>query len=204
MKPLIKAGVWIAAFVTLVGLYFASNIYGYYRFKSICAKEGGLKVYQPLQKSVGWLIEKNSGGGDPLSMYSASYTRFKKDDGSFYDMTMKMPIKEPYFEKDFDKYFEVNVSDISKQPAYELRQIYGAVPDGIRLSRHTIEVIEIATGKTLVAYQQFGYESFERKNTLLDAPSSSTCPKYANFGPNDSNQQTTPGELYLGIQSAVK
>ena len=71
MNSLIKFTIWVTAFVVLVGLYFASNIYGYYRFKSICAKEGGLKVYQPLQKGVGWL--QGGGGGGAALTGSATF-----------------------------------------------------------------------------------------------------------------------------------
>jgi hypothetical protein len=198
MKPLTKAAVWIAAIAALLGLYFASNIYGYYRFKSICAKEAGLKVYQPLERGVGWL-QVGGGGGAALTMYGASFTRFKKNE-KFYDTVLNTPLKQVYFEKDFQS----TPADMSKDVTYELRNTSSSVPDEVRLTKFSTQVIDIKTDKVLVAYSYFQYETFVRANTLLDAPSASSCPEYAIFGPNDSNQQTTPGELYLGIQSAVK
>lgn len=197
MNSLIKFTIWVTAFVVLIGLYFASNIYGYYRFKSICAKEGGLKVYQPLQKGVGWL--QGGGGGAALTMYGASFTRFKKN-SEFHDTILKTPLKKVYFEMDFHS----TPADLSNEITYELRNINSAVSDEVRLTKFSTQVVDIKTHKVLVAYNYFQYETFVRANTLLDAPSASSCPEYAIFGPNDSNQQTTPGELYLGIQSAVK
>jgi hypothetical protein len=199
MNLFTKSVLGISLVGALIGGYFASNIKGYYRFKEICQKEGGLRVYQPLEKGVGWMVDGSIGG--TLTFFGASYSRTRKDDGNYYDTVLKTPFKQKYFEKDF----ETTLADLSKQPIYKLKSAYNEIPNELRLSSHTTEVIEIATGKTLVAYRQFGYESFERKNTLLDAPSGNTCPEYANFGRQDSQTRlNAPGDLYLGIQSAVK
>ena len=53
------------AFVLFIGLYFFDNIKGYYHFTQYCKNEGGLKIYEKLEKGLGMMDDDNS---NPLSL----------------------------------------------------------------------------------------------------------------------------------------
>ena len=54
MNKAIRGGVIAVGIVVAIAAYFGDNIRGYYRFKELCETEGGLKVFRPLLKNVGW------------------------------------------------------------------------------------------------------------------------------------------------------
>jgi hypothetical protein len=120
---------WPLGIALVIGLYFSENIWGHYRFKVMCAKEGGLKVYQPLVKGAGWKTEKGSRNW-PLSYFFAGFTRYSNEDGQLMDVRLVSGQKTNYFAKDFSE----SSADFSKQPIYEFRESYEKLANETRLS----------------------------------------------------------------------
>lgn len=199
MNSLIKLVIWMTAILALPTLYFAPNIYGYYRFKSICEKEGGLKVFQLLQRGVGWRTTVGL-SQNPVAYFSAEYSRYQNKEGVLSDIRLISEKKSQYFDRDF----KISVAESSKSPVYEYRESYEKVSNETRLLVTKTEVLDVATRSTLVIYKTFSYETFEQDRTLLGAASASSCPQHANFGPQDSQSRTTLGEKILAIASSVK
>ena len=194
----LKLAIWPLAAALVIGLYFAGNIKGYYRFKKICGEQAGLKIYQPLKKNVGWITSEGHYSG-PITLYYGAYSRFQKEkDGLLYDATLA-PKKKI---SDLGVTFLIANTEIN--PKYELRVTRDVLPEELRLAKNTTQVIDLENGKIALTYIHFDFSTFEQAKTILAASSGETCPEYANFGPQDSNARTTLGERDLGIQSAFK
>lgn len=39
---------WLAFFAGITLIFFSENIWGYFRFRQICAEQAGIRVYEPV------------------------------------------------------------------------------------------------------------------------------------------------------------
>lgn len=77
--------------VSLISLaifaFFFSNLKGYYRFKQYCEAEGGLRVYEPLERNVGWVAEDKGLAMNAAMLSDVKYSRYKDTKNStMYDV----------------------------------------------------------------------------------------------------------------------
>lgn len=169
MKPFFKFIVIVSIIPLLIGLYFFDNIKGYYRFKQYCAKEGGLRVYQPLEKSVGWWADDYDSAHMAAQLKYVAFVRYRdKKDGKEYDLTYMGG--DPQRDSSFNK----NSADQSKEIVYFWKNINKKISGESRLMRYGEEILN-TNNKILVSYYMLGYEKFNRSHTLLDAPSEVYC-----------------------------
>ena len=165
---------WPAGIVLAIALYFSSNIQGYYRFKEICARDGGVRVYQPLERNVGWTV----GGGRMLDtgyvvhFSEVAFVRYRNEkDGQWYDVYRVPKLKVG------DGGFAQQPADWNKPVIYEYRSWQRDLQDELRMSTVVVEAIDLRTSKANASYTTFGYSKFEPSNTLLAAPSGEACPE---------------------------
>jgi hypothetical protein len=174
MRRLTKVALVALAMSIAVLAWFAPNIYGNYRFKAICEKEGGLRVFHQLRRGVPW--QSNSFGSYGVAGRGAvSFVRLPHPARGLLDYRYRSgPV-------DDDRSYEVTPADPSTQPVYEIRSIQEPLADELRLARSGYEVREIATDRLMLRWYQFRYELFDQDKTLLAAPSGVFCHKSGDF-----------------------
>lgn len=149
--------------------FFFSNIKGYYRFKQYCEAEGGLRVYEPLERNVGWSAADYNDAHVAAQFNHTAFVRYE-DKGVVYDL--RYLGGDPQFENSFER---KNFNE-TNSVLYEIRSInYEGVEDVPRLYRFGYEVLDVKTKKILGAYYMFSYSIFDREKTILAGPSGIDC-----------------------------
>ena len=198
VKSLLKFLAWPVGIALLLTLYFADNIKGYYRFKELCVAQAGLKVYQPLERNVGWLVD---GGRLYDTQYidsfeAVAFVRYRNaEDGKWYDV-----YRAPKINDGRDGYAQ-QPADLSKPVVYKSRviNIYD-LPNEVRMGSQIMEFIDLRTNKLAASYTELGYSKFNREKTLLAAPSGEVCPdQFWMIDPKTGKQ--TPSHQELAISS---
>lgn len=185
IKRIIKILVWPVGIALVIGVYFSDNIRGYYRFKEICAKDAGLRVYEPLQKGEGWLASGEIDAGYLLHYYDEiSFVRHLDDKKSLQDL-VRTTVK-----KDFsDDGFLSQPVDSSRQPRYVYYEEFNKLDDEVRMNSRISRVTNIQSGKPAVTYQDFTYRLF---NPDWGSSGGSACSSFnrdaSDKGPNDSRE----------------
>jgi len=167
MRKGVQAIIWVGVAVGVIGLYFSSNVRGYYRFKEICEKEGGLRVFHPLKKGAGWKAKKHWGHLMAAHLEHVAFVRYV--DGAEYDIRYRGGLVG------LDESYDISLADEKKPVVYELVAINQSLAGETRTSRSGYEVREIATGRLMVRWYQIGYSTFDQDHTLLAAPSGQAC-----------------------------
>jgi hypothetical protein len=176
IKFVTKVVAGVALAIGLVGLYFADNIRGYYRFKELCETDGGLMVLHPMKKHVGWRGRK--GDYSFASFKDVAFVRYV--DGAEYDVRYRSGLISN------DLSYDVSPASEAEPVLYEIRWISERLPNEIRTSRSGFEIREIATGRLMVRWYQIGYSTFNQDRTLLAAPSGQTCKDWRSFFAQES------------------
>ncbi|QEY15517.1 hypothetical protein D0C16_05740 [Cellvibrio sp. KY-GH-1] len=192
MNPFLKFIAIISIIPLLIGLYFFDNIKGYYRFKLYCEKEGGLKVFDPIKKGVGLLAKNKEEAHSAALLENIGFVRYKDEDGNFYDIK--------YLGGNFqvDVSFDKKPADLSVEPNYQWKNINSNVFGELRLSKTGYEIFNFSKNSVSVRYSIFYYSRFDRRKTLLDAPSHIGC--FNNF----SKDYRYKDPLFKEIDSAFQ
>lgn len=197
-KVFIKTMIWPIGFLLLLSLYFADNIKGYYRFKELCAKEAGLKVYQPLERDVGWFeASGNLGSVVYMTAYPAvAFVRYQNaKDGQWYDIYRAKRLKVG------DPGYTQQPADLSKPVVYQSRVInIHDLPNEVRIGSQIMEFIDLRTNQRVASYTILGYSKFNPENTLLAAPSGEGCPDQA-WATDPKTGKKTPSHREIAISS---
>lgn len=174
LKKLLTILIWPIGLVLVITLFFASNIRGYYRFKEICARDSGVRVYQPLERNVGWTVGRGrmQDTGMPAIYPEVAFVRYRNEkDGQWYDVYRVPKLKVG------DDGLAQQPADMSKPVIYEYRWHHEVLKDELRMSATLNEVIDLRNSKIAATYTTFGYSKFDRDKTLLAAPSGMRCPE---------------------------
>jgi hypothetical protein len=173
MKNTFKLLAWLIGISLAAGLFFADNIRGYYRFKEICARDAGLRVYQPLERNVGWTV---SGGriedtSMPIYMNEVAFVRYRNEtDDMLYDVYRVQKLKVG------DSGYAQQAADLNKPVVYEYRSSHRDLKDEVRLGAWITEFIDLRTSKIAATYSEISYGKFNTENSILAAPSGEACP----------------------------
>lgn len=154
-KSILKILLWPMGVALVLGLYFADNIRGYYRFKELCANEAGLKVYQPLERNVGWLADKNEAGYLLYFYSSILFVRYANGEQSLQDL-----IRTTEKRDSSDDGFRSQPVDTIKQPLYGFQKRIEVVTNESRITRYKTTVTNLQSGQPAVVYQDFVYRIF--------------------------------------------
>jgi hypothetical protein len=172
------AGIAFAA--VFVGWYFSDNIRGYYRFKELCETDGGLKVFHPLQKLVGWRARK--GDFSIAAVKNVAFVRYV-DRGLEFDARYRSGLVSS------ERSYDISPAHEGEPILYELRWINERLPDETRMGRSGYEVREIATERLMIRWYQIGYSTFDQDRTLLAAPSGQACYSLGEFFSPDNQSK---------------
>lgn len=170
MKPFFKFIVIVSIIPLLIALCFFDNVKGYYRFKQYCAKEGGLRVYKPIEENVGWLAKNRNEARTAALLEKMNFVRYvSQENGVVYDL---------YYvggnPGDGRSYAEGKASD-EKPSIYEWSYINEKNIGGMRIGKYGYEIINIKDTSLVARYYMFEYSWFDRSKTLLDSQSFSDC-----------------------------
>lgn len=198
MNRFLKFAIWSLGVVFLLGLYFFDNIRGYFRFKEICANDAGLRVYQPLERNVGWTI--GAGGiantAFIVQFVDVAFVRYKNEgDGNLYDVYKKARLKTD------DLGYAQQASDASKSAIYQYSVETIDLPNETRTGAQHFYVVDLRTKKQAIRYSRFSYSKFNPGNTILGAGSGEFCPE--DFARTDlKTGKSIPSKMFEAFASS--
>jgi hypothetical protein len=185
--------------LTLIGiplvilLYFSTNIYGYFRFQHYCSSEGGLRVFEPLEKNVGWWAKDKYEAQVAALLSGVGFVRYTdQKDGNTYDLRYLggNPTRDGSFER--------LPADESKTLFYKWESINEKIPNERYLMRYGAQILNIESNKILVYYYKFGYETLDPRHAFLSMPSEEYC-----FNEPSSREGKTDGFI-VALNTAFK
>lgn len=185
LKVFAKIVAGLAIAVCLIGIYFSNNIRGYYRFKDVCEREAGLRVFSKLKSDVGWWTDEDSISGAISAAVSSriDFVRYKDSgDGVTYDVRYRGGNREDR------KSYERTPADMSKDVRYRWKFVNESVPGELRLGRSGYEIFDLHTGQLAARFYFFGYSKFDQDHTLLSAPSGESCGARILWTPQNESQ----------------
>jgi hypothetical protein len=170
MKALgIFFGILLAIVLTILW-YFSDNIKGYYTFKEYCERGGGLTVYEPLEKNVGWSAGNKKDAMGAAQLENVLFARYLDvNTEKKYDVRYKGGISLN------ESSYEISPANDSTGTVYFYKSINYSIKNELRLQLYGSEVLNSNSGKLLAKYYVYGYEIFDRENTLLDISSEKKC-----------------------------
>lgn len=185
MKTTFKSIIYISIIPLLIGLYFFDNIRGYYRFKALCGQEKRLVVTTKLERDVGWQVDlqKPTSHDDVLfkaGMPHIKFVRFqdsedhKLHDAYYVGKAQRTP-GDKAWRADWRDDYEILPADLENKTVYQLESFEEGLPTESRTNRYGYRVIDLRINQEIVTLSEFGYSTFERSRTLLDAPSGNVC-----------------------------
>jgi len=172
-KKLVGSVVFVLAFLAIpasVFWYYSDNIAGYYRFKSYCAKESGLRVYHEIKKNEIWMAEDISSARAAATLRGVRFSRYiDKSTGKLYDVSYSGG------DARYRESFNVSLASPDAIAKYKLRFLNERLPGEVRMGRSGYEVLDIESEETEVRFYNFGYSVFDVNRTLLSSPSNVAC-----------------------------
>ncbi len=139
----------IGLFFLSVLTYFFSNVKEYYKFKHYCETEGGLKVYEPLERNVGWLVDDDYDARFLAKLDGVGFVRYKDSQGSDQDVRYIQRGRK-------DNAYILNASDSSYPINYIWRRKWEFVDESKKLKKSWYEVSS-DKNKVLVEFYSFFY-----------------------------------------------
>ena len=170
----------------LIAVFFFDNIRGYYRFKELCGQEKRLVVTAKLERDVGWQMDLNKPASsgeafDIAGLPNVKFVRFQDwEDRKFHDAyyvgkTLRVADGGVSRRDNWKEDYEILPADLENKTVYQLESFEEVLPTETRTNRYGYRIIDLRTNQGVVTLSEFGYGTFERSRTLLDAPSGNVC-----------------------------
>ena len=185
MHKNIKTTLMILIVPALIAVFFFDNIRGYYRFKELCGQEKRLVVATKLEKDVGWQVDlqKPTSRDDVLFKAGMPYIKFvrfqdsedRKLHDAYYVGNVQRTSGDKAWRSDWRDDYDVLPANLENKTVYQLESFEETLPTETRTNRYGYRVIDLQTNQVVVTLSEFGYSTFERSRTLLDAPSGNVC-----------------------------
>ena len=154
----------------LFGWWIADIPIGYYQFKQMCEKEGGLRVLEPLEKDVGWEVKYESDAELPAQFDHVAFVRAAE-----YETGKLVDIKYLGGQQSFAKY-DKKPADLTKIVRYSVRDEVYKVYGAIRLYRQDKTIFDLRANRKVARYSQFAFQWTNPERTLLGRSDSAVCP----------------------------
>jgi hypothetical protein len=177
MNSRLKMLAWPLGLILVIGLYFSENIKGHYRFKQMCAKDGGLTVHKPLERDQVHVGDETTGGQYLASFRGVKVGRAKDPvSGQWFDYKLTTGHPTGGLSK-----YEKTPADLTQVARYKWVRNSITFKDEIRLARHGYDIYDLQTGKVTVTYNTYAYQYFDPEKVFLasGAGSAATCPELA-------------------------
>lgn len=166
-----KLPLFITIVLSLILGWWISDIpIGYYQFKQVCEKEGGLRVYGKVEPNVGWVALSEPEARAIASSYSkVDFVRYRTDDGTWKDVKYKGG--NPWWSSSY----EIVAKDETKKTRYRLEDKVESVINQVRLTRYVKTLIDESSNKPLITYTRFTFTWTNPNSTLLGRSDSAYC-----------------------------
>lgn len=156
----------------LVGWWISDIPIGYYQFKQICKKEGGLRTYAKVEPNVGWWAETQTDARGIVQSYpNVPFARFRSDDGTWKDVRYEGGYAS------FAK-FDVQPADETKKPRYKRREKVERVETAIRLRKNSLTVSDEQSNQIVFQSTRFIFAWTNPDTTLLGRSDTAVCPSH--------------------------
>lgn len=159
----------ICFFLTVIGLIFFDNIKGYYTFKEYCEKEGGLTVYEPIEKNVGWWAKDKTDARFAASLDHIGFVRYLEKDNQLYDLKPVGP------RNTLNPEHEVNNANLAVEPIYKLESESYSSRSPHQPSRVTYQVKNFSNEKLIVKFNIYHYGFFNEERTPMGVNQKFSC-----------------------------
>ena len=157
----------------LFGWWVSDIPIGYYQFKQMCKKEGGLRSYTKVEVNVGWLAASEPDAQGIVSSYpTVPFARFRANDGSWKDVSYKGG--NPWWSSSY----EITSADETKVPRYHLVLKVESVAGAIRLRREVLTLSDESPNQIVFQTTRFIFTWTNPENTLLGMSDTAECPAY--------------------------
>ena len=146
---------------------FFNNIKGYFKFVDLCKNEGGLIVFEKLEKDVGWRADNYFDGMFVAPIDGVGFVRFPyiKDDNNEYDL---------YYiggDRLSQSSYKKEKSFFSGEPMYEVVSNANIVVSWARIKKVSFEFLKVDSRFVLAVYYDFEYDLFSEEDLFyFDLP----------------------------------
>lgn len=158
----------------VVGLaaWLADIPIGYYQFKQMCEKEGGLRSYANVEPNVGWWASSELDARGVVQAYpSVPFARFRSEDGTWKD------VKYEGGYGSFSK-FAIRPADEVIKPRYRITEKVESVETAIRLRKNVYAVLDEFSNQVVFQSTRFIFTWTNDETTLLGRSDSVVCPTH--------------------------
>jgi hypothetical protein len=167
MKKSLTIVAGVSVLVLAAAAFFARDIRGYYEFHQLCEREGGLKVFEPLQRGVGWGIPEGQADAAvlPVSFDEVAFVRFRSEkDENLYDVVRAPRIKNS------DPGYAVSPADASREVMYRFDRQWADLPGDAPVEMLRFSVTNVKSEALAASYSHY---SFGRQDS--DSPWLKDC-----------------------------
>lgn len=162
----------VGACLLFLGWWLSDIPIGYYQFKRICEKEGGLRVYGKVAPNVGWSAAHEIDAKAIVQSYpNVPFARFRSDEGTWKDVRYKGGYGA------FSAY-DVSPADETKKPRYRRIEKVERVEGAIRLRKNVVTVLDETSDQVVFQSTRFIFTWTNPESTLLGRSDSVECPSY--------------------------
>ena len=152
--------------------YNRDSATGQRKFEALCKEEGGYRVYERLEKNVGWIVDEPIAGQSsdryrrPFSFGHVAFVRVPDKQGKWFDA-----VRDP----DRPGKFILAPADETRPVRYHYRSVRRVFPDDERFQRNQELITDLASGKRAASFTFFYFEWTKPENVILHAPTSQSC-----------------------------
>jgi len=176
-------GLFIAAFL----LYHRDVITGYWKFRALCKKDGGVKIHEPLQGNVGWMLaEPYKSQGRPAAFpfrFRQKFIRYEGHDGNKFDVIKVLPpLPHGVFVKNYYPYI-ITLENKEETILYLYKNLseFDYLGDK-RFQKYQRLIIDIKTQKIVAEHTWFSFAWTTPDRIILSPPSASRgCGVFPHF-----------------------
>lgn len=131
--------------------------------------EGGLTVYEPLEKNVGWWAKDKTDARFTASLDHIGFVRFLEKDNQLYDLKPVGP------RNTLNPEHEVNNANLSIELIYKLELESYSSELAHQPSRVTYQVKQLSDNKIIVKYSVFYYGFFNSEKMPMNVNQKFSC-----------------------------
>ncbi|MFE1573635.1 hypothetical protein [Comamonas odontotermitis] len=140
---------------SLLLVYFSTNIFDYYKFKEICDREAGLKVYRFLESDVGWTSSNIYSRSILYNYPEIAFVRYENEKHIAFDLVRTNEKKDRY-----DNGLRSYPSDGVRQPLYIYKKSVEEIPELKRTVLFEVSAIDIESGQVMAVHKNFTHKIF--------------------------------------------
>jgi len=155
-RIILFVGLFVAAFL----LYHRDTLVGYWKFRVLCKKSGGIKIHEPMKGNSGWMLAKiHDSKEKPVTLpffFRQGFIRYKDRNGNEFDaIEVLPPPPRGFFIKKYYPYI-IKTADKTKIVSYMHDFVYDReIPSSVRIAKYQELIIDLRREKTVASYTKF-------------------------------------------------